>query len=252
MPEQNPRDTAEFSQEEILARLAQGKLQVRATEEGSRLVVAHQNAPGVERRRSEGGRGEGLERRGFAPLSVPTLFPEQGAIGLLVVGGFAHDGDLKRPAPFWEDDSRGGHLIWQALQQANLLHRRDTDFLLGRGGFWDEAPPRTQGVAMTYAGFAPSAGPVNFHLATGAWNLQRLQTLVEACWTRSLQRLKIVTIGDEARVLACASIYGMHDIPLFSIAEPTEETLISIDSGPDSPGAHWIDWAANLLEIARH
>ncbi len=253
MANPSPYDTTPFNPAEILARLEQGRLRVEPTEEGSRLVVAHEQAPAVDRRRRArpvaGDRTE--DRRTFVPLDIPTIFPEKGPILLLVLGGFADDRALLQPAPFWEDTEHGGHLIWQALQRAGLLHKRDADAILGRGGFWDEAPPRTASLAMTYAGYVLRNEPADFGKVTRPWNVHRLQTLIQACADRSMGRLKVVTIGDAARFMACACVYGLGQIPVLSISEPSQETLDQIPYTKDTPAEFWIEWASNTLMIGR-
>lgn len=252
-PSPSPYDTAKFKPAEILARLEHGRLRVEATEGGSRLVVAHENAPPVERRR--GGRepraGRAEDRRNFVPLDIPTIFPEKGPILLLILGSFADDRALLQPAPFWEDSVNGGHLLWQALQRAGLLHKRDGDFLLGRGGYWDDAPPRTSGIAMTYAGYVLRDEPTDFGKVTRPWNVHRLQTLIQACADRSMGRLKIITVGDAARFMACACVYGLGQIPVLSITEPTPETLDGLRYDKDTPAEFWIEWASNTLMIGK-
>lgn len=248
--EPSPLDTAEYTFEEILQRLEVGRLQVEATETGSRLIMAHADAPMQERRSSEPAAPQDIERRHFRPMNLPTLFPEKGPILILVVGGFATNAALRRPMPFWEDDTAGGYLIWQALSHAGLLHKKDKDLALGRGGFWDEAPPRTLGLAMTYAGVRPQQGPVDFDQVVHPWNIHRLQTLAEACWSRSMERLKIVTLGDAARFMMCGIAYGMPGIPVLSLPEPTPDQL-SRDMGKDSAAGLWLDWASNLLAVGR-
>ena len=253
MPEPSPFDTGQFSPAEILARLEHGRLRVEPTEEGSRLVVAHENAPPVERRKRGRAPGEGSpeDRRNFVPLDIPTIFPEKGPILLLLLGGFADDRALLQPAPFWEDSHNGGHLLWQALQRAGLLHKRDTDFILGRGGFWDESPPRTSSLAMTYAGYVLRNEPADFGKVTRPWNIHRLQTLIQACADRSMGRLKIVTVGDAARFMACACVYGLGQIPVLSITEPSPGTLDTLQYDKDTPAEFWTEWAANTLMIGR-
>ncbi len=242
-------DTAEFPFEEILHRLELGRLQVQATEEGSRLIVTHASAPQEERRIAEQALA-GEERRSFRPLNLPTLFPEKGPILVLLVGGFATDASLRQHVPFWEDDTHGGFLVWQALGRAGLLHKRDVDLALGRGGFWDPEPPRTLGLAMTYTGFRPEKGPVDFDHVVHPWNLNRLHTLVEACWSRSMDRLKIVTLGEAARFMMCAIAFDLPGIPVLSLPEPTQDRL-SRNMGHDSAAGLWLEWAGDLLAIGR-
>ena len=248
-PEPSPLDTTEFTSEEILHRLELGRLNVQATPEGSRLIITHAQAPELERRDASASHAS-PERRRFKPLDIPTLFPEQGPILILLVGGFADDAAIKRPMPFWEDDEGGSYLLWQALAKAGLLHKKDSDFTLGRGGFWDEAPPRTLGLAMTYAAYRRKGEVADLERILHPWNLHRLQTLVQACQLRSMNRLKVVTLGEAARFMMCATVYGMADIPVLSIPEPTAELLAQF-VGPDSPGAHWMEWATDLLAVGR-
>lgn len=250
-PEPSPLDTTEFTSEEILSRLELGRLSVQPTPEGSKLVVTHAQAPEVERRAPRPQTPpEALERRRFKPLDIPTHFPEQGAILILLVGGFADDAAITRSMPFWEDDENGAYLLWQALAKAGLLHKKDAEFTLGRGGFWDERPPRTLGLAMTYAAYRRKGEPADMERILHPWNLHRLQTLVEGCQLRAMNRLKIVTLGEVARFMMCATVYGMADIPVLSIPEPTAEMLAQ-HVGADSPGAHWMEWAADLLAVGR-
>lgn len=244
-------DTAEFSHDEILARLEMGRLEVQTTEEGSKLVVRDPKSPHVDRRVTPAPQLESLDRRKRLPMQIPTLFPEKGPIGLLLIGCFADDAALKRPLPFWGDDGAGGHLVWEALRRAGLLHKRDEEFTLGRGGYWDEKLPRTQGVAMTYCGYAPDAEPLSFERATRAWNANRLQTLIQGSFERSLNRLKVVAIGDAARFMACACAYGLPDLPVLSLPAPEPEALDDMDLGAFSSAQYWVDWAADLLVIGR-
>jgi hypothetical protein len=223
---------------------------VEATEEGSRLVVAHAQAPAQDRRSIVPASSTVPDRRSFRPLDLPTLFPEKGPILILVVGGLATDAALRQTMPFWEDDTAGGFLVWQALGRAGLLHKRDVDLALGRGGFWDAAPPRTLGLAMTYAGFQPEHGSVDFDQVVHPWNIHRLETLAQACWSRSMDRLKIITLGEAARFMMCAIAYGMPGIPVLSLPEPTEGRL-SRNMGHDSAAGLWLEWAADLLAVGR-
>ena len=68
--EPSPLDTTEYTFEEIVARLELGRLQVEATEDGSRLVVTHAEAPPQERRRSW---AHGLPVPGTAHLQAARL-----------------------------------------------------------------------------------------------------------------------------------------------------------------------------------
>lgn len=242
-------DTAEFSHEEILARLELGRLVVQATEAGSQLATVHADAP-MEDRRSFAGDPPGPERRMFRPLHLPTFFPEAGPIRLLIVGGFADEVSLWRPVPYWEDDRHGACLVWQALYRAGLIHLDDREFAMGLGGFWDDRPPRTLGVAMTYAGYRAQHAVADVERVLHPWNQQRLQTLAIACQERAGERLRIITLGEVSRHLMCTATYGMPGIAVLSLPEPTKETLQELDQR--APGAdRWVDWAANLFAVGR-
>lgn len=249
-PKGSPHDTVKFSVQEILARLEEGRVYVRRTDDGSTLETAHAGTPAVERRHSRGG-GVARERRNFTPLEVPTMFPDKGAILILLVGGLADQRAINQPLPFWQDDEGSSYLVWQALRTAGLLHKKDEDFAMGRGGFWDERPPRTHGLAMTYAGFSPKGEIVDFNLITRPWNLDRLQTLIFEAHTRSMGKLKVITLGNAARVMVCASAYGLPDVPVLSLSEPTPETLDALKLGHGAAAEHWIEWAANVLAIGK-
>ncbi len=121
---------------------------------------------------------------------------------------------------------------------------------LGRGGFWDAAPPRSLGLATTYAGLRPGLGPVAFDHVVYPWNVHRLETLAEACWSRSMDRLKVVTRGEAAQFMMCAIAYRMPGIPVLSLPEPTRDQLSRI-MGNDSAAGLWLDWASNLLAMGR-
>lgn len=251
MSEPNPLDTAEFSLSEILRRLEAGRLQVKETTEGSRLELRDVQAPEPDRRLHLGPAPSGQERRTFKPLSIPTLFPERGPILLLIVGGFADDAALSRPMPFWQDDEGGGALLWSSLGQAGLLHRKDSEAMaLGWGGQWDDTPPRSHGLAMTYAGYRPKGEAAEFEKVTHPWNVHRLQTLIHACQQRSMNRLKIVTVGEAARFMCCACVYGMVDIPVLSIAAPSRSWLAH-QGTEEETAVHWMEWAANLFTVGR-
>ncbi len=249
-PKKSPHDTVKFSVQEILARLEEGRLYVRRTEGGSSLETAHTGAPAQERRHAHGV-GVTQERRNYTPLEIPTLFPEKGAILILLVGGFADQRAITQAVPFWNDDEGSSYLIWQALRSAGLLHKKDEDFAMGRGGFWDDRPPRTHGLAMTYAGFSPKGDIIDFDRITRPWNLDRLQTLIFETHARSMGKLKVVTLGNAARVMVCAAAYGLPDVPILSLSEPTTETLAALKLGKDSAAKHWIEWAANVLAIGK-
>jgi len=235
-PSASPHDTTEYTFEEVLARLELGRMEVESTTGGSRLVLADPE-PGVQLRPG---------RR----LQIPALFPEQGPILILVVGGLASEADLRQPVPYWENEAGGGFLLWQALGRAGLLHKKDREFTLGRGGFWDERPPRTLGLAMTFAGVRPNQGPVAFDQVVNPWNHRRLETLLDACHSRSMDRLKVVTLGEAAQFLLCALAYGRPGIPVLSLPEPTQEQLAR-NLGPDSAAGLWLEWASDLLAVGR-
>ncbi len=247
--EPSAHDTAEFSQDEILQRLEMGKIQFQSVEGGSRLQVSHVNTPNLERRSEDSGPpGEG-ERRRFHPIEIPTLFPEQGPILLLVVGGLADEMTLRAPAPFWHDDT-GGALIWSALARAGLVHRKDAAVMaLGQGGFWELDPPRTQGVALTYAGFRKRGNLVDFEAVIRTWNQGRLQSLVDEAWERSMKRLKVVTLGEAARFMMSAVMYGMEGIPILSLPEPDPDHLKTIRPGNESASEYWIEWASDVFAV---
>ncbi len=249
--EPSPRDTAEFSLEEIQSRLEMGRLQVLATAEGSRLQVTHVAAPPEDRRQDPGARPEEGDRRRYTPVSIPTLFPEQGPILLLVIGGLADEVTLRAPVPFWHDDN-GGALIWVALAKAGLIHRKDAAaFALGQGGFWELDPPRTQGVAMSYSGFSRRGELVAFEAMTKAWNQNRLQTLVQEALARSMGRLKVVTLGEAARFMMSAIMYGMDGVPILSLPEPSRDRLSKVKGGHQTSEEYWVDWAADVFAIGR-
>lgn len=245
------RETQKFSIEDILARLEEGRVFVRHTEAGSKLETAHAAAPAAERRQHRAGAPR-AERRTFTPLEITTLFPEKGPILILLVGGFADERTITQPLPFWNDNEGGSYLIWQALRNAGLLHKKDAEFALGRGGFWDDQPPRTHGLCMTYTGFSPKGEVIDFERITRPWNLDRLQTLIFEAHTRALGKLKVVTLGNAARVMVCAAAYGLPDVPVLSLSEPTPATLEALKLGKDSSAQHWIEWASNVLAIGKN
>lgn len=249
-PKKSPHETAKFSVQEILTRLEEGRVYVRRTADGSTLETAHAEKPAVDRRHAQD-TSVPKERRNFSAVEVPTLFPEKGAILILLVGGFANQRSMNQPLPFWQDDQDGNYLIWQALRAAGLLHKKDEDFAMGRGGFWDDKPPRTHGLAMTYAGFSPKGEIIDFKLITRPWNMARLQTLIFEAHTRSMAKLKVVTLGNAARVMVCAAAYGLPDVPILSLSEPTPEALNALKLGQHAAAEHWIEWAANVLAIGK-
>lgn len=244
-----PYDTAEYSHEEILQRLELGRLIVQATEVGSLLATVHHDTPSVDRRhlRLE---GQVSERRNYQPLPLPTHFPESGPIRLLIVGGFADEVTIWRPVPYWEDDRGGACLVWQALYRAGLINFDDREFAMGLGGFWDDRPPRTLGVALTCSGFRPQGTLADVDRVLNPWNQQRLQTLTLACQERAEGRLRIVTLGEVARHLMCTASYGIPGVAVLSLPEPTQEGLEELGSDHSTAGK-WVEWAANLFQVGR-
>ena len=249
-PRRDPFDTAEFTFQEIQARLELGRLVVEATEEGSRLATIHAAAPEEDRRREQQPPPPPGERRTFRPVHLPTRFPETGAIRLLVVGGFADDEALLRAVPYWEDDRHGACLLWQALYRAGLIHPDDRDFAMGLGGFWDDRPPRTLGVALTYAGYRRQGEVADVDWVLHPWNQQRLQTLALACHERSEGRLKVIALGDVARHLLCTAAYGVPGIAVLSLPEPPT-TRAGEALHHEADAEHWVEWASNLLASGR-
>ena len=249
-PRRDPFDTAEFTFQEIQARLELGRLVVESTEEGSRLATVHAARPPEERRQSQLPPPPPGERRSFRPVHLPTRFPETGPIRLLIVVGFADDEALLRTVPCWEDDRHGACLLWQALYRAGLIHPDDRDFAMGLGGFWDDRPPRTLGVSLTYAGYRRAGEVADVEGVLHPWNQQRLQTLALACHERSEGRLKIVALGDVARHLMCTAAYGVPGIAVLALPEPpstrAEEALTH-----DPETEHWVEWASNLFAAGR-
>jgi hypothetical protein len=246
------RSTGKFSSEEILARLEAGRTEVKRTEEGSTLRIFHAHAPPEDRRnptRAGSSPPAGMDRRTFVPLQVPTLFPESGAILILLIGGFADDLAMGQEAPYWKDDQDGGSMVWQALARTGMVHRKDLGFAMGQGGFWEERPPRTQGLAMTYSGFRRRGEVVDFEQVIKPWNLRRLQVLIQESDQRSMGRLKVVSLGETARFITCACMFGLPGIPLLSLPDPTKDAL-SVSKRPDSQARdRWIEWAADVLMV---
>ena len=245
------RSTGKFSTEEILARLEAGRTEVQQTGEGSTLRIAHAHAPPEDRRnpRRTVAPPEGMDRRTFIPLQVPTLFPEAGPILILLIGGFADDVAMGQDAPFWRDDLEGGSMVWQALARTGLVHRKDTGFAMGQGGFWEDQPPRTQGLAMTYVGFRRRGEVADFNQVIKPWNLRRLQVLIQESDQRSLGRLKVVSLGEAARFMTCACMFGLPGIPLLSLPDPTKDAL-GVAKRPDPLARdRWIEWAADVLMV---
>ena len=244
------RDTGKFSSQEILARLEAGRTEVDKTSEGSTLRITHVNTPPEDRRESF--RTAGLpagfpDRRGFTPLEVPTLFPPSGSILFLVVGGFADDRAMGEEVPFWRDDDEGGSLVWQALERAGLVANRRQNLALGQGGFWEDVPPETRALAMTYVGFRRRGEVADFDQIIKAWNLRRMQVLIQECDQRSRGRLKVVTVGEAARFMTCATMFGLPGIPLLSLPDPVRGTGGRLKRLEPDARDRWIEWAADLL-----
>lgn len=253
MPPPIGHDTAPIPIAQILAQLEKSELRIQRTAEGSVLETHAVAPPPVDRRQNRTGTPPpGGERRGHPPVAIPTLFPETGPILILVVAGFADDAALSRPTPFWEDDEEGGSLVWQALAKAGLLHKRDAEKALGQGGFWEAEPARTKGLALTYAGYHRRGGILDFEQVIRPWNHNRLQTLAQECWHRSMKRLKVIALGEAARFMMSACLYGLpEEIPLLAIPAPTPEGLEATKLGRLEAEAHWIEWASNLFEVGR-
>jgi hypothetical protein len=246
------RDTGKFSSQEILARLESGRTEVDKTGEGSVLRVAHVNTPPEDRRESfrTAGLPSGFpDRRSYSPLQVPTLFPAKGPILFLVVGGFADDRAMGEDIPFWRDDNEGGSLLWQALVRAGLAASRARSLALGQGGFWEDAPPETRGLAMTYAGFRRRGEVADFDQIIKAWNLRRMQVLIQECDERSAGRLKVVTVGEAARFMTCATMFGLPGIPLLSLPDPSRGAGGNRKRPEPEARDRWIEWAADLMLV---
>ncbi|HJW08401.1 MAG TPA: hypothetical protein VJ483_02135, partial [Holophagaceae bacterium] len=137
-----------------------------------------------------------------------------------------------------------------ALGKAGLLHKRDAEKALGQGGFWEAEVPRTKGIALTYAGYRRRGEIADFEHVIKPWNLNRLQAMAQEAYNRSMKRMKVVALGEAARFMMSACLYGLpEEIPLLAIAAPTREGLESTKLDRMQAEAHWIDWAANLLEV---
>jgi hypothetical protein len=246
-------NTGKFSSKEILARLEAGRTEVDKTGEGSTLRITHVHTPPEDRRESF--RGPGLpsgfpDRRTFTPLQVPTLFPAKGPILILVVGGFADDRAMGEELPYWRDDEQEGSLLWQALARANLVADKGRNLALGQGGFWEETPPETRGLAMTYIGFRRRGETADFEQIIKAWNLRRIQVLIQECDERSGGRLKVITLGEAARFMTCATMFSLPGIPLLSLPDPTRGASGSRKRPEPEARSRWIEWAADLMMVA--
>lgn len=246
------RTTGKFSSEEIQARLGAARTEIQATPEGSSLRIIHAHAPPEERRsplRPSSAPPEGMDRRRFTPLQVPTLFPTSGTILVLLIGGFADDRAMGEAAPFWKDDLDGGSLVWQALSRAGLVEREDLGAALGQGGFWEDAAPRTASVAMTYIGYRRRGESADFEQVIKGWNQRRLQVLIQECDRRSQGRLRVVSLGEAARFMTSACMFGLPGIPLLALPDPTRDALGGTRQ-PDPPARdRWIEWAADVLQV---
>jgi hypothetical protein len=245
-------DTGKFSSSEILARLESGRTEVDKSGAGSTLRIAHVNEPPEDRRQPfrTGGLPQGApDRRTYTPLNVPALFPAKGQLLLLVVGGFADDRAMGEEVPYWRDDEEGGSLIWQALAKAGLLEHQGRSLALGQGGFWEETPPPTRGLAMTYVGFRRRGEVVDFEQIIKPWNLRRMQVLVQECDERSGGRLKVVTIGESARFMTCATMFALPGIPLLSLPEPGRGPTSQRHRPEAEARDRWVEWAADLMSV---
>lgn len=246
------RNTGKFSTEEILARLEAGRMEVKRTDDGSTLRIIHAHAPPEDRRNPRRGSASappGMERRQFVPLQIPTLFPETGPIAILLIGGFADDRAMEQSAPYWKDDLDGGSLVWQALARTGMVHRKDLGFAMGQGGFWEDRPPSTYGLAMTYAGYRRRGEVADFEQVIKPWNLRRLQVLIQEADQRSLGRLKVVSLGEAGRFMTCACMFGIPGIPLLALPDPTKDALGAAKRPDPQAREHWIEWAADVLMV---
>lgn len=244
--------TGKFSSEEIQSRLGAGRTEVQRTEDGSSLRVLHAHAPPEDRRNAQRpalAPPAGMDRRQFTPLQVPTLFPATGTILVLLIGGFADDQAMGQQAPFWKDDLDGGSLVWQALARAGMVDRRDLGFAMGQGGFWEESAPRTQGLAMTYMGFRRRGEGADFEQVIKGWNLRRLQVLIQECDQRSQGRLRVVSLGEAARFMTSACMFGLPGIPLLALPDPTRDALGGTRRPDPQARDRWIEWAADVLLV---
>lgn len=246
------KTTGKYSSEEIQARLGSGRTEVQPTEDGSSLRIIHAHAPPEDRRNPQRPvlpPPEGMDRRQFTPLQVPTLFPGAGTILVLLIAGFADDRAMGEPAPFWKDDLDGGSPVWQALARAGLVDRRDLGIAMGQGGFWEDTAPRTQGLAMTYIGFRRRGENADFDQVIKGWNLRRLQVLIQACDQRSQGRLRVVSLGEAARFMTSACMFGLPGIPLLALPDPTKDALGGAKWPDPQARDRWIEWAADVLLV---
>lgn len=238
------RTTGKFSNEEILARLEAGRTEVQGGPESSSLRTVHVHAPPEERRSPRPAPvPPGNDRRRFSPLQVPTLFPPTGRILVLAIGGFADDRAMGQPVPYWGDDQDGGAMVWQSLTRAGLVAPGGLGAAMGQGGFWEETAPATSGLAMTYIGFRRRGSQADFEQVIKAWNLRRLQVLIQACDERSGGRLRVVSVGEAARFMTSACMFGLPGIPLLALPDPAH------DAGEPEARERWISWAADVLLV---
>jgi hypothetical protein len=129
------------------------------------------------------------------------------------------------------------------------VHRKDLGFAMGQGGFWEDHPPRTQWLAMTHVGFRRRGEIADFEQVIKPWNLRRLQVLIQESDQRSMGRLKVVSMGEAARFMTCACMFGLPGIPLLSLPDPTKDTQ-GADRRPDPQARElWIEWAADVLMV---
>jgi hypothetical protein len=153
--------------------------------------------------------------------------------------------------PFWRDDDEGGSILWQALGRAGLVADRGQNLALGQGGFWEDTPPETRALAMTYVGFQRRGEIVDFEQIIKSWNLRRMQVLIQECDERSGGRLKVVTVGEAARFMTCATMFSLPGIPLLSLPDLTRGSGGQRKRPQPDARDRWIEWAADLMRVGK-
>ena len=167
----------------------------------------------------------------------------------MVVGGFADDRAIGEEFPFWRDDEDGGSLLWRALARAGLVGNLGKNMALGQGGFWEETPPETRGLAMTYLGFRRRGEVADFEQVIKPWNLRRLQVLIRECDERSGGRLKVVTLGDAARFMVCATLFALPGVPLLSLPDPGRSGTARSGRPEAESRDRWVEWATEVMSV---